>query len=288
MRHYLLGLAVFLFAFFPPIMAQAASKPKESSYDRVLRTQTIRCAYINYPPHFIVDAATKKMSGISYDIMAEAARVLGLKIDWVEEVGWANTVEEIRSDRADAICTSFWQNPVEGKYLGFTTPLFYSAVGAYVRSDNNNLRKDLSNINDPKVRISASDGSISFFTAQQDYPKATTLSLPNMTDETQMLMEVNAGKADITFIETYLGEKFIKANPKSLKNLASDHPVRLFGNTFAIPIEDVKFKSMLDSALIPMIQGGVVDKIITKYEEVPNGMLRVAKPYDLKTKKDTK
>lgn len=273
----ILALCALVFAF----PAYAADDAKESAYDRVLRTGVIRCGYINYPPHVIVDPATKVMSGISHDIIEEAARVLGLKVEWTEEVGWANTVETLRTGRVDAICTSFWQNPVEGKYVGFTIPMFYSAVGAYVKADNKFLKSDLSNVNDSAVRISASDGAISFFIAQQDYPKATVVSLPNMTDETQMLMEVDSGKADITFIETYLGEKFIKANPGSLKNLTPQKPVRLFGDTFAIPMDDVKFKSMIDSALIPMIEGGTVDKIIKKYEEVPNGILRVAAPYKI-------
>ncbi|HOO50710.1 MAG TPA: transporter substrate-binding domain-containing protein [Alphaproteobacteria bacterium] len=262
--------------------AVSFAEGQDSTYDRVLKSETIRCGYINYPPHFIIDPVSGKKSGISYDIMEEAARVLGLKVEWAEELGWGNTVEALNSKRVDAVCTSFWQNPVEGKYVFFTEPMFYSAVGAYVDAENTQINSDLSNVNDPSVRVSASDGAISFYVAQQDFPKATILSLPNMTDETQMLMEVDAGKADIAFIETYLGEKFIKANPKSLKNLVPNNPVRLFGNTFALPMDDVRFKSMLDSALVPMIQGGLVDRIISKYEEVPGGIYRVAQPFEVK------
>lgn len=261
----------------PPAFAES----KESSYDRVLRTQTIRCGYINYPPHLIIDPNTQKMSGISYDTMEEVARMLGFKVDWTEELGWGNTVEAIRSGRIDALCVSLWPSAVEGKYVGYTVPMFYSAVGAYVRVDENRFKSDLSNLNDPKFRISATDGNISFFTAQQDFPKATVLSLPNMTDETQMLQEVNAGKADVAFIETYLGEKFIKTNPNTVKDIIPHSPIRIFGNTFGLPMEDVRLKSMLDAAITPLIEGGMLERIIKKYEEVPNGILRVSKPYEV-------
>lgn len=263
------------------LSSSAFAADKESAYERVLRTGVLRCGYIAYPPHLIVDPATGTISGISHDIIEEAAQVLGFKVEWAEELGWATTVEAMRSGRVDAICTSYWQNPVEGKYVGFTVPTFYSAVGAYVKADNKTIKANLSNVNDPAIKISASDGAISFFTAQQDFPKAMVISHPNMTDETQMLMDVDSGKADITFCETYLGEKFIKANPGSLKNLVPDHPVRLFGNTFAVPMDDYKFKSMLDSALIPMIQGGRIEKILVQYEEFPGGMYRVAKPFEM-------
>lgn len=265
-----LGLAV------PAFAADSA----DSNYERVLRTGELRCGYINYPPHLIVDPVTGEISGISHDIIEEMARLLDLKVRWSEELGWGNTVEAMRANRVDAICTSFWQNPVEGKYVGFTIPLFYSAVGAYVRSDENRIKADLSNLDDPAFRISGSDGAVASTVAQQDFPKATLLSLPNMTDETQMLLEVAAGKADIAFIETYLGEAFIKANDGKLKNLVPGRPVRLFGNTLALPLGDVKLKSMLDSALVQMLYGGRIDKIIRKYEEVPGSMYRVARPYE--------
>jgi ABC-type amino acid transport substrate-binding protein len=158
--------------------------------------------------------------------------------------------------------------------------LFYSAVGAYVREDEARIKPDLSNLDDKAFKISGSDGAVASTVAQQDFHHATLLSLPNMTDETQMLLEVAGRKADISFIETYLGEKFIKANPGALRNLVPDNPVRLFGNTFAVPMGDVKFKSMLDSALVQMLYGGRVDKIIKKYEEVPGGIYRVARPYE--------
>jgi polar amino acid transport system substrate-binding protein len=273
----ILALCALICAF----PAYAADDAKESAYDRVLRTGVIRCGYVNYPPHLIVDPNTKKMSGISYDTMEEAARMLGFKVEWAEELGWGNTVEAIRSGRIDMFCTSLWPSSVEGKYVGYTVPMFYSAVGAYVRADDKTIQADLENLNNEKFKISATDGNISYFIAQQDFPQATVVAMPNMTDETQMLQEVVARKADIAFIETYLGEKFIKTNPDSVKNIISDKPIRIFGNTFGLPMGDVQLKSMMDAAIVPLIEGGMLEKIIKKYEEVPNGILRVAAPYKI-------
>jgi len=273
-------LKIVLAVVFWATMAKAAA-PKETTYDRVMRTKTLRCGYIDYPPHMIIDPATKVKSGIMHDIVEEAAKLLELKVEWTEEIGWANTVTTLNSGRVDAICTSFWQNPVEGRYVGFTMPLFYSAVNAYVRADDNRFTGHPEKMDDPAVSVSASDGAEAMFIAQQNYPKAKIVSLPNMTDESQLLLEVATKKADVTFVEAYLGQKFIKNNPGKLKNITAQEPVRLFGNTMAIPQDDVKFKSMLDSALVQMLYGGEVDKIIKKYEEVPGGIYRVAKPYEV-------
>ncbi|MCB9988144.1 MAG: transporter substrate-binding domain-containing protein [Rhodospirillales bacterium] len=254
-------------------------KQKETTYERVMRTGTIRCGYIDYSPHLIVDPATGKKSGITHDIMEEAARLLGLKIDWAEELGWGNTVTAIESNRVDAICTSFWQNPVEGRYLGFTIPLFYSAVGAYVKEDDHRFDGGLSDVDSPEIRISATDGNMAFLVAGQDFPSARLVSLPNMTDETTQMLEVATGKADITFVETYLGEQYRKNNPGTLRNVIPDNPIRVFGNTIAIPQDDVRFQSMLNAALVQLLNGGFVEKTIRKYEEVDGGIYRAAKPY---------
>ena len=140
--------------------------------------------------------------------------MLGFKVEWAEELGWATTVEAMRSGRVDAICTSYWQNPVEGKYVGFTVPTFYSAVGAYVKAVIND---QAINVGDPAIKISAaSDGAISFSLPAR-FPKAMVISHPNMTDETQMLMDVDSGKADITFCETYWARNLSRPTLDHLK-----------------------------------------------------------------------
>ncbi len=262
--------------------ASAAETPapsQETTYDRVLRTGVLRCGYINYPPHFIIDPTTGQKSGISFDLMNEAARLLSLKVEWVEELGWGNTVTALQSSRVDAICTSFWQNPVEGRYLGFTMPLFYSAVGAYVRATDTRFDTDLTRLNAKDVRISVGDGNIAALIAQQTFPRATLISLPNMTDETMQLEEVKSGKADVTFIETQLGETYAQKNEGAVRNLVPAQPLRVFGNTFALPIHDTALKSMLDSALVQLLNGGFVEQTLQKYETVTGGIYRTAKPY---------
>ena len=44
---------------------------KESTYERVIRTGEIRCAYAVYEPPLIKDPNTGKLSGIFYDVMEE-------------------------------------------------------------------------------------------------------------------------------------------------------------------------------------------------------------------------
>jgi ABC-type amino acid transport substrate-binding protein len=63
-----------------------AEEGKESAFDRILRTQTIRCGYVVYPPSIIKDPNTGRLSGIFYDITEKMGERLNLKIEWTEEV----------------------------------------------------------------------------------------------------------------------------------------------------------------------------------------------------------
>jgi ABC-type amino acid transport substrate-binding protein len=274
------ALSWLFFGRTPSHIVAPSSPIAETTYARVMRTKELRCGYINYPPHTIIDPATKNMSGLMHDIVMEMGRLLDIKIIWAEEVGWASTVEALRSKRIDAICTSFWQNPVEGKFVSFTMPVFYSPVTAYVSAKSTHSAvSDIQIFNHASMRISGNDGAMASLIAAQDFPKAKLVSAPNMMDETHMLLDVASGKADITFIETYIGAEFIKNNPDSVKPIFATQPLRVFGNTIAIPAHEPQLKSMLDSALVQMLNGGFVDHAIKAYENIPNAILRVAKPY---------
>jgi ABC-type amino acid transport substrate-binding protein len=275
MKRILLAALLLTFSF----PAFAAERERGSVYDRVISTGKLRCGYVVYAPAVMKDANTSVMSGIVYDVMEEAGHLLGIEIEWTEEIGWGNTVEAIRSGRVDAICVGFWQNPAEGKFLGFTISLWYSAVNGFVREGDNRFDGDLSHINAPNVRIAASDGEMAEIIARQDFPQAQLLSHPNMTSVTEQLLDVKTGKADITFVENYLANEFIAANPGSVKNITKANPVRIFGNTIAVPLGDTKLQSMLNSALVQIINSGLMDKIIQKYEKYPSSLYQIAKPY---------
>jgi ABC-type amino acid transport substrate-binding protein len=253
-------------------------------FDRVIANKEIRCGYVAVPPHIIKDPNTGRLSGIIYDVMEEAGKLLDLKINWAEEVGFATMNPGLDAGRYDAICFGYWQNPTEAKlgYLGFSTPLYYMPVGAFVRVDDARFKQGLDPINDPDIRISSSDGMIASMIAQQDFPNAKVISLPNMTDVSQNLMEVITGKADVTFLAYRDGFRFEKMNPGKVRNIDIDQPVRVFPSTIAIPQNDRRFEVMLNTAFIQLLNGGQINRILKKYEEYPGAILPVAQPYVIK------
>ena len=55
---------------------------KETTYERVMRTRTIRCGYFVWPPFLTKDLNTGALSGLNYDVAEEMGKLLDLKIEW--------------------------------------------------------------------------------------------------------------------------------------------------------------------------------------------------------------
>jgi hypothetical protein len=86
----------WIVACVPAVYAQ------DTVYDRVMKSQTIRCGYGLWSVYLHKDPNTGKMGGIYYDYMEALGKNLGLKIEWTEEVGWGDYIAGLKGDRFDA------------------------------------------------------------------------------------------------------------------------------------------------------------------------------------------
>jgi ABC-type amino acid transport substrate-binding protein len=254
----------------------------KTTYDKVLESKTIRVGYIPYGSSFIKDPNTGNLSGIMHDVLIEAGRSMELKIDFVEEVGWGTMVEAVQSGKVDLICTGLWPNSTRGRFVDFTSPIYYSPIKAYVRSSNTLFDGNLNRANSKDVKISAIDGEMTSIISRFDFPYATTSMLPQNTDISQVLLDVASNKVDITFVETAIANEFMSNNPSQIKEVPSVLPLRVFPNVMMIPKGDVKFQSMLNITFEELHNTGFVEKIVEKYEKYPNSYFRRQPPYIVK------
>jgi len=251
----------------------------ESLYDRVMKAGKIRCGYFIYPPYSIKDPNTGKISGVGTDAIQLVGNKLGVTVEMVEEVGWGNMVEGLQTNRYDIIASPVWTNANRARVAGFSKPLFYSPLFTYIKKGNHRLPKQLDKLNSPSITIATIDGETAQVIAESEVPNAKKLSMPQMTDCSQMLLNVASGKADLTFAEPTLALLYMKNNPNSLEILDPSHPIRMFPNCWMFKRGEYEFKSMIDTVLDEIINSGAMDRIIAKYEIAPNLVYRVAKPY---------
>ncbi|HYI64050.1 MAG TPA: transporter substrate-binding domain-containing protein [Allosphingosinicella sp.] len=257
----------------------SAPAAQHSTLDRVLSSGTIRAAYLVRPPNIIKNPNTGRLSGIFVDIVEEMARRQGLRVQWVEEVTWATMIEGLNSNRYDVVGTGIWRNATRGRAADFTIPLFYSGVGAFVRNDDHRFDSDLSLINNPGVRISTIDGEMAAIIARADFPNARTVSLTQVSDTSQMLLEVQTNKADVTFLAAQIGARYMQQNAGTIRNIAVARPIRVFPESLMIRTNDYAFKAMLDSAITELVNSDFVERTIARNDAMPDAYYLVANPY---------
>lgn len=253
--------------------------PSESTYDRIMKRGTIRCAHVSNPPSCMKNPNTGELSGIFVEAIEAIGRNLGLKIEWREEVGFGSMIEGIKANRYDMVPGAIWPNAARAKHVDFSIPLFYSGVGIYVRQDDDRFVNNLKAINSETVTIATIDGEMAEAIARSDFPKAKTLELPQLSDIASMLLNVKSRKADVAFVELYFAHEFLKNNPGSIKNITPDTPIRVFPNTVLLPKNEFKLKSLLNTALEELINLGVINKLIDKYEPAPGTFYRAKASY---------
>ena len=251
-----------------------------SVYDKVVSSGTVRACYVVYPPASIKDPNTGELSGVFVETLNKAAENMGLKVDWSTEVGWGEMIEALNSSKCDIIGSPAWSNSTRGKSAEFSQPVYYSAINAYVRASDNRFNGDITIANNASYKLATVDGETSQVIASRQFPKAQTLQLPQLTDVSQMLLNVVDGKADMAFLEPTVANLYIKNNPGKIKNVSVVRPVVVYGNVMLIKKGEFTFKSAIDNAIIELLNNGYVDGVINNYEkDYPGGFYRVSVPY---------
>ena len=252
----------------------------ESVYDRVMRAGVIRCGYVIYSPGCLKDPNTGKLSGIGIDTIEMVAKNLGLKVEWVEEVGWGTMLEGLQNNHYDMVATPVWTNANRARLIDFSSPLYYSPINVWVKSGDKRFNQtNLSSLNSNGKTIATVDGETAEVIANEDFPLAKKLSLPQLAGVDQVLLNVSTGKADASFEEPAVANEFLKHNPGSIEALRMDRPIRVFPNCWMFRRGQLEYKDMIDTALAQLINSGAVDTVIQKYEKYPGTLYRVALPY---------
>jgi len=228
------------------------------------KNNSLKVGYIIYPPSLEKDPTTGQFSGFSYDIVEAVANKLGLQTIWVEEVGWGTAIEGLKTQRYDILGTQMWATEARKKEVLFTIAPMDSISYAYVRKGDTRFNDDLSILNSEDYTISVLDGEITASIAQEDFPKAKTLALPQLSSFAEVFLNVVQSKADITFAEPSAIEDFLSSHPDTLERVPSE-PVRAFGNSFAFNKKDEELVKQWNEAIQQLLDDGEIQIILEKH-----------------------
>lgn len=229
-----------------------------------LEDNTLRIGYIIYPPLLEKDPNTGQLQGISYDIVETVAEKIGAETKWTEEVGWGTSLEGLKTNRYDVLGTQMWPNSERERVASFSIAPMDSVLYGYVKKGDARFNDDLSVLNSNEYKITSLDGEMAMFIAQEDYPNAQIVALPQLSSYSEVFLNIVQGKADISFNEPSAVEDFLKSHPNSLDRVSSE-PVRSFGNSFAFNKEGVELREKWDKAVQELIDEGEIQRILEKH-----------------------
>ena len=268
-----------------PDIVQSTEAKKETAYERVIRTGVLRCGYATWPPNVMVDANTGEISGIIPELVEYAAKSVNLKVEWVQEVSWATFPQDLKSDRYDAMCAGAWAVKETANILAYTRPLFYNPVYAFARANDTRFDKGFDELNDAKYTLAGVDAAMSSVIALNDFPRAKLNSFPQMSEPSQIFMDVMYEKSDITFSEGSLFIEFDRKNPGKLRPVTWT-PYRTFATPLiAVSLSDPRLAMMFDTIIGEMQLHGIVERTLKKYKTDPKVYLLPATPYLVDDKK---
>lgn len=231
-----------------------------SSLDRVEKTKILRVAFTNYPPVFIYDDEYDNFSGIFYEIIIHVARKYGWQVKWTEETWYGVIVDGLNDDRFDIFGSTVWPTPERLKKALFSKSLYLSNAYPWIRSDFDYASKK----DDRNTRLVVKENDISHSIALADFPDARLVFIPQLSDTIELLEFVATGKWDITFVEPYLAKFFMEERGVNLIK-ATDHPIRVFENTFIFKKYDPSLRDLFDYEIKQMLENGKIKELLRKY-----------------------
>lgn len=252
---------------------------RDQTYARLMETNVIRAGYLLYPPAVAMEPGATRPTGLFVDILDRAAELQGFRVEFVEEASFATMIDGLNNGRYDVLCGPIWANASRGKAVDFSVPLYYSALGVYVRADDDRFDEDLSRLNSPDVKFSVVEGEITTNVAKIMFPRASLERSPEGSDSEVSILNVIGRKADAMIAEPYIAREYNQKNPDSIKNVAANEPVRIFPNVMLFRKTTPFYTSTLNAAFREMLSNSEVDMLVSQYFDYPDDYFLVARPY---------
>ena len=253
------------------------SSTKLGTYEKVIKDGKIRVGYIPYTPGFIEDPNTGELSGIFYDIDTLLAKRLNIEFEFVQKVNWGDIALDLNDNKVDIIASPIWPTIERAKFMEFSTPVYFESLNVFVRSDDNRFNGDLSKINNPKIKVGTIIGEISAIAKDRYFPNASSIDNSRDTHISQLLDDLVAKKVDVIFTSPIMAIKYLETG--KVKEVEGVEPLNVYPTVMVMRKGDFALKSMIDNSIMELHNTGIINQIISKYEEYPNVFYRLQPPY---------
>jgi polar amino acid transport system substrate-binding protein len=239
------------------------SQQAETTFDRVVRTGTLRCAYAVWEPGLTIDPATGAKKGLAVEVAQALAQRLNLKIEWAEEAGWGTAEQGFTTNRYDAMCAHVCSDSIRGRATYFARPFLTEPVFAMVRADDTRFDADPTRLNAPDITLGIMRGSLLDYTARDYMPQAKKIDLAELGTQMDMFLSLTGRKIDASFNTGISIDRYSQKNPGQIK--AIGQPLRYCNAGYLLPLGDDRLKNFIDNGFDELLANGTIRRIMTRY-----------------------
>ncbi len=267
------------FFFFTTTSAFAHENEQDSAYERVIKSGVIRCGVMVWPPYFDIEPNTGEFKGLSAELFNELADLIDIRIEY-KEIIVGQHVEELKRGKIDAVCGDGPYVFSAIKFVDYSHPAYYAPVFTYISSEDDRF-KNTEDFNTPETRFVGIDGDISLDLALRNFPKASLISLPAITDVASLMMQVTTKKADVVILDPYAVLAFNAHNTPKLEEFPKNNPLAAYPVGFSVAKGEADLLNMLNAGIDALWNTNSALPILKKYDPTGKAFYPVRKPYEV-------
>ena len=260
MQIVLRKLALTLAATLVAVLPAVAQAPTKSTLDVVLERGVLRAGVTKTVPYFgFIDEAGNHV-GFDYDIVAEIARRLKVKLE-VEPVTSSSRIPMLQQSRIDLVAATMTHYRERDKAIDFSVGYFYSPMTMLVKKSSG--IKSVADLAGKRAGADIGSGSIKYFKIAQ--PNATMQTFEGFEE---CFLGLQNGLIDAITTDAVIlaGLKASAPNPDDYVVLFNQEAI-YSGGEYGIGIRenDSKWRDQINFLLMDMWKDGTWDKIFNKW-----------------------
>lgn len=159
MRSWVLGMATLSFVAAVLTFMHLVGSERESAWERIQRTQTIRIGHTDEPPYDYRNAQGR-VTGEAPEIARRVLAAMGIThIEWVQ-VQFGTLIPRLQAGRFDMIAAGTFITPQRAAQIAFSLPTFCVGSALLVARGNPKQLHSLSDIARSKARLAVMAGAV--------------------------------------------------------------------------------------------------------------------------------
>ncbi|NYT86155.1 transporter substrate-binding domain-containing protein [Pollutimonas harenae] len=211
--------------------------------DRIMDSQTIRVGTPgDYRPFAI--KTDKGYEGHDIDVIEAMAKVLGVKVDYVQ-TSWPNLLKDLQADKFDVAVGGITRNVARIKVVDMLPGYAPFGKVALVRKDQASKYKSVDDLNQASVRVIKNPGGTNEAFVLENLKKAKVSTHEKNAEIPALIAE---GKGDVMITETYEALHYSKADPR-LAAVFVENPLTPENQLgFMLPVDDADYVRLMNFA----------------------------------------